>query len=168
MRRAKEQKMALTEKQYINKIEFLHTGDVQVRESTEVFRDDQMIAQEYHRRVVSADEQLDGPLAERLQGIQLEVVAERNSLREEKAQLETQKADLEKQLSDKDAELQKANEDHQKTIENYDLLVEAKKLVEDELALAKQELESLKPIEDAQEEVQAEEQEVQEEQEVSQ
>ena len=148
--------MALTEKQYINKIEFLHTGDVQVRESTEVFRDDQMIAQEYHRRVVSADEQLDGPLAERLQGIQLEVVAERNSLREEKAQLETRKADLEKQVSDKDAELQKANEDHQKTIENYDLLVEAKKLVEDELALAKQELESLKPIEDAQEEVQAE------------
>ena len=162
--------MALTEKQYINKIEFLHTGDVQVRESTEVFRDDQMIAQEYHRRVVSADEELDGPLAERLQGIQLEVVAERNSLREEKAQLETQKADLEKQVSDKDAELQskddqlqakdaelqKAQEEHQKTIENYDLLVEAKKLVEDELALAKQELESLKPVE----EVQAEEQEV--------
>ena len=152
--------MALTEKQYINKIEFLHTGDVQVRESTEVFRDDQMIAQEYHRRVVSADEQLDGPLAERLQGIQLEVVAERNSLREEKAQLETQKADLEKQLSDKDAELQKANEEHQKTIENYDLLVEAKKLVEDELALAKQELESLKPVEEVQEQ-EVQEQEVQ-------
>jgi len=158
--------MALTEKQYINKIEFLHTGDVQVRESTEVYRDEQMIAQEYHRRVVSADEQLDGPLAERLEGIQLEVVAERNSLREEKAKLETQKADLEKQVSDKDAELQakdaelqKAQEEHQKSIENYDLLVEAKKLVEDELALAKQELESLKPIEDAQEEVQ--EQEVQ-------
>ena len=148
--------MALTEKQYINKIEFLYTGDVQVRESTEVYRDEQMIAQEYHRRVVSSDEQLDGPLAERLQGIQLEVVAERNSLREEKAQLETQKADLEKQLSNKDAELQKAQEDHQKTIENYDLLVEAKKLVEDELALAKQELASLKPVEDAQEEVQAE------------
>ena len=148
--------MALTEKQYINKIEFLHTGDVQVRESTEVYRDEQMIAQEYHRRVVSADEQLDGPLAERLQGIQLEVVAERNSLREEKAQLETQKADLEKQVSDKDAELQKAQEEHQKTIENYNLLEEAKKLVEDELALAKQELESLKPVEEPQEEVQAE------------
>jgi len=143
--------MALTEKQYINKIEFLHTGDVQVRESTEVYRDEQMIAQEYHRRVVSADEQLDGPLAERLQGIQLEVVAERNSLREEKVKLEAEKADLEKQVSDKDAELQKANEDHQKTIENYDLLVEAKKLVEDELALAKQELESLKPVEEVQE-----------------
>ena len=170
--------MALTEKQYINKIEFLHTGDVQVRESTEVYRDEQMIAQEYHRRVVSADEQLDGPLAERLQGIQLEVVAERNSLREEKAKLEADKADLEKQVSDKDlelqskddqlkakdeqlaakdAELQKANEEHQKTIENYNLLEEAKKLVEDELALAKQELESLKPVEvqaEVQEEVQ--------------
>lgn len=142
--------MALTEKQYINKIEFLHTGDVQVRESTEVYRDEQMIAQEYHRRVVSADEQLDGPLAERLEGIQLEVVAERNSLREEKAQLETEKADLEKQVSDKEAELQKAQEDHQKTIENYNLLEEAKKLVEDELALAKQELESLKPVEEPQ------------------
>ena len=156
--------MALTEKQYINKIEFLHTGDVQVRESTEVFRDDQMIAQEYHRRVVSADEQLDGPLAERLQGIQLEVVAERNSLREEKAKLEEEKADLEKQVSDKDLELQskdeqlaakqeelqKAQEEHQKTIENYSLLEEAKKLVEDELALAKQELESLKPVEEPQ------------------
>lgn len=149
--------MALTEKQYINKIEFLHTGDVQVRESTEVYRDEQMIAQEYHRRVVSADEQLDGPLAERLQGIQLEVVAERNSLREEKAKLEAEKADLEKQVSEKDAELQKANEEHQKTIENYNLLEEAKKLVEDELALAKQELESLKPVEEPQEaEVQAE------------
>lgn len=148
--------MALTEKQYINKIEFLHTGDVQVRESTEVYRDDQMIAQEYHRRVVSADEQLDGPLAERLEGIQLEVVAERNSLREEKAKLEEEKADLEKQVSDKDAELQKAQEEHQKTIENYDLLVEAKKLVEDELALAKQELESLKPVEEVQEEEQEE------------
>ena len=133
--------MALTEKQYINKIEFLHTGDVQVRESTEVYRDEQMIAQEYHRRVVSADEQLDGPLAERLQGIQLEVVAERNILREEKAQLETQKADLEKQVSDKDAELQsrddqlkakdeqlqskdaelqKANEDHQQQLQAKD------------------------------------------------
>ena len=126
--------MALTEKQYINKIEFLHTGDVQVRESTEVFRDDQMIAQEYHRRVVSADEQLDGPLAERLQGIQLEVVAERNSLREEKAKLETDKADLEKQVSDKDlelqskdeqlaakdAELQKAKEDHQQQLQDKD------------------------------------------------
>jgi len=148
--------MALTEKQYINKIEFLHTGDVQVRESTEVYRDEQMIAQEYHRRVVSADEQLDGPLAERLQGIQLEVVAERNSLREEKVKLEAEKADLEKQVSDKDAELQKAQEEHQKTIENYGLLEEAKKLVEDELALAKQELESLKPVEEVQEEVQAE------------
>lgn len=153
--------MALTEKQYINKIEFLHTGDVQVRESTEVYRDEQMIAQEYHRRVVSADEQLDGPLAERLQGIQLEVIAERNSLREEKAQLEAEKADLEKQVSDKDAELQKAQEEHQKTIENYGLLEEAKKLVEDELALAKQELESLKPVEEPQEEPQPQEAEVQ-------
>lgn len=167
--------MALTEKQYINKIEFLHTGDVQVRESTEVYRDDQMIAQEYHRRVVSADEQLDGPLAERLQGIQLEVVAERNSLREEKAQLETDKVDLEKQVSDKDAELQskdeqlaakdaelqKAQEEHQKTIENYTLLEEAKKLVEDELALAKQELESLKPVDVVEPVEEVQEQEVQ-------
>ena len=116
--------MALTEKQYINKIEFLHTGDIQVRESTEVYRDEQMIAQEYHRRVVSADEQLDGPLAERLQGIQLEIVAERNSLREEKAQLETDKqaietdkqaleAEIQSLQAAKDAEIQKRDEEIQ-------------------------------------------------------
>ncbi len=157
--------MALTEKQYINKIEFLYTGDVQVRESTEVYRDEQMIAQEYHRRVVSSDEQLDGPLAERLEGIQLEVVAERNSLREEKAQLETEKEELQKTvdqqvkdleglnliISRTEEELESERQSHQKTVENYELLEESKKVLEDELALVKQELENLKLVEEEQE-----------------
>jgi len=156
--------MALTEKQYINKIEFLHTGDVQVRESTEVYRDEQMIAQEYHRRVVSSDEELDGPLAERLEGIQLEVVAERNSLREEKAQLEAEKEELQKTvdqqvkdleglnliISRTEEDLEAERQSHQKTVENYELLEESKKVLEDKLALVKQELESLKPVEEEQ------------------
>ena len=157
--------MGLTEKQYINKIEFLYTGDVQVRESIEVYRDEQMIAQEYHRRVVSSDEQLDGPLAERLEGIQLEVVAERNSLREEKAQLETEKEELQKTvdqqvkdleglnliISRTEEELESERQSHQKTVENYELLEESKKVLEDELALVKQELENLKLVEEEQE-----------------
>ena len=157
--------MALTEKQYINKIEFLYTGDVQVRESTEVYRDEQMIAQEYHRRVVSSDEQLDGPLAERLEGIQLEVVAERNSLREEKAQLEAEKEELQKTveqqvkdleglnliISRTEEDLESERQSHQKTVENYGLLEESKKILEDELALVKQELENLKLVEEEQE-----------------
>jgi len=157
--------MALTEKQYINKIEFLYTGDVQVRESTEVYRDEQMIAQEYHRRVVSSDEQLDGPLAERLEGIQLEVVAERNSLREEKAQLEAEKEELQKTveqqvkdleglnliISRTEEDLESERQSHQKTVENYELLEESKKVLEDELALVKQELENLKLVEEEQE-----------------
>jgi Skp family chaperone for outer membrane proteins len=126
--------MALTEKQYINKIEFLHTGDVQVRESTEVYRDEQMIAQEYHRRVVSADEQLDGPLAERLQGIQLEVVAERNSLREEKAQLEADKQALEADKQALEAEIQSLQAAKDAEIQKRD----------EEIQALKQEIEALK------------------------
>ena len=43
----------LTEKTVVDKLEVLHDGTVQVREANQVLKDGQVIAQTYHRYVIS-------------------------------------------------------------------------------------------------------------------
>jgi hypothetical protein len=47
----------ITEKTIIDKIEVLHTGDVQIRQANQVIKDGAIIASTYHRRTISIFEQ---------------------------------------------------------------------------------------------------------------
>jgi len=64
--------MSLTERTVIDQLEVLRDGTVQVREATEVLRDGEVIATQYHRYVIPASDE--SPDVSRLDAQALAVV----------------------------------------------------------------------------------------------